>query len=377
MRRSIQQPRKTQTAFTLVEMIVAVACFGMVTVAIGQFLSNFLIIRFNAEALGRIRSEGNDALDHIDNLVRNGITLPDVCIGSIKPNGSDVSGINFDPADIATGIPGGNSDAIYGDPFFYNDDYDNDGSPDDDAITSVISGRIDPDMTTNRLCLFAPPETDTELFGFNFDEKASVIEANSSRYPFCVPSASGSYYECNPASAEDVMPDLYPQDGTGKESIDLTTPNLNFDEIKKNCAKQEKVYGVLRTNTQEPTAGIYFMRTQIQLNQVVTNNGEKSSIMLYRNRHQDARHARDGFYSISGFSPIQLTNALYGGTFNSPFEVKNLTFFCYFDYFTNGYLVGTEFTVTYERPALTGNTTPIVERFRRLTAVRNPAPFEY
>jgi prepilin-type N-terminal cleavage/methylation domain-containing protein len=65
--------------FTLVELMVAVAIFGILTVSIAQFLSSFLTMKFNAETLQRMRQEGNAALDQIDYFIRNSLTVPDIC----------------------------------------------------------------------------------------------------------------------------------------------------------------------------------------------------------------------------------------------------------------------------------------------------------
>lgn len=76
----------SKPAFTLIELLITVAIFGILAVALVGFLSNFLQLKFNAEALSRIRQEGNTAMDKIDFYLRNSRTLPNVC--------DDVSTVN-------------------------------------------------------------------------------------------------------------------------------------------------------------------------------------------------------------------------------------------------------------------------------------------
>ena len=85
-----------QDAFTLIELLVCIAIFGILVVALGQFLSSFLLMKFSAETRIRMRQEGNYALDRIDFLVRNSVTLPKLCdglsAGNSKANGTDKDG---------------------------------------------------------------------------------------------------------------------------------------------------------------------------------------------------------------------------------------------------------------------------------------------
>lgn len=66
-------------AFSLIELLVSIAIFGILSILIAQFLVSFMNMKFNAETRQRIRQEGNYALDRIDFLIRNSITLPDIC----------------------------------------------------------------------------------------------------------------------------------------------------------------------------------------------------------------------------------------------------------------------------------------------------------
>ncbi len=70
---------EAQAAFTLIELLVAIAVMGVLSAGLISFLGNFLSMKFNAEAHQRMREEGTYALDRIEYLVRNGITLPDIC----------------------------------------------------------------------------------------------------------------------------------------------------------------------------------------------------------------------------------------------------------------------------------------------------------
>jgi prepilin-type N-terminal cleavage/methylation domain-containing protein len=93
-------------AFTLIELMVAVAIFGMLSVLLGQFFVNFTKLKFNAETVQRIRQEGNYVLDRIDYLLRNSLTLPDVCVGSNRDVAGTTRGESgFDPADGGGGNP--------------------------------------------------------------------------------------------------------------------------------------------------------------------------------------------------------------------------------------------------------------------------------
>lgn len=75
---------QSKSAFTLIELLVSVAIFGILSLLIAQFLVNFMNMKFNTETRQRIRQEGNYALDRIEFLVRNSITLPDICC--VNPN---------------------------------------------------------------------------------------------------------------------------------------------------------------------------------------------------------------------------------------------------------------------------------------------------
>ena len=68
-----------QNAFTLIEILVVLGIFSLVMTALLQFLTGFLNMKFSTEARQRIRNEGNSAADQIDFLVRNSVTIPNVC----------------------------------------------------------------------------------------------------------------------------------------------------------------------------------------------------------------------------------------------------------------------------------------------------------
>lgn len=68
-----------QSAFTLIELLVAIAVMGVLSMGLLGFLGNFLQLKFRTEARLRMREEGEYALDRIEYLVRNSITLPDIC----------------------------------------------------------------------------------------------------------------------------------------------------------------------------------------------------------------------------------------------------------------------------------------------------------
>ncbi|MBQ6438051.1 type II secretion system protein [bacterium] len=70
-----------QSAFTLIEMLVALAIFGLVAGGMARLMLNFVMLRANTDARVRIRQQGNNALDRVEYVVRNGVTLPNVCEG--------------------------------------------------------------------------------------------------------------------------------------------------------------------------------------------------------------------------------------------------------------------------------------------------------
>ena len=78
-----------QDAFTLVEVLVAVAIFGLLGVTLTMFLTSFLNIKFSTEMRARMRSDGDNALDRLEFYIRNGKTLPDVCDASSFPHTQD------------------------------------------------------------------------------------------------------------------------------------------------------------------------------------------------------------------------------------------------------------------------------------------------
>jgi prepilin-type N-terminal cleavage/methylation domain-containing protein len=72
--------KKSRAAFSLIELMVVIAIIGLVTITLVQFMTHFMNVKFNAEMMQRIRQEGNYALDQIDFLIRNSLTIPDVCV---------------------------------------------------------------------------------------------------------------------------------------------------------------------------------------------------------------------------------------------------------------------------------------------------------
>ncbi len=74
-----RQKNNQQTGFTLVELLVVLGIFSLVMASLLQFLTNFLNLKFNSEARQRMRNEATYVLDRIDYLIRNGLTIPDLC----------------------------------------------------------------------------------------------------------------------------------------------------------------------------------------------------------------------------------------------------------------------------------------------------------
>lgn len=77
--------RYPRSAFTLIEILIVAVIFSILSLAVGRFLITFLNLKLSAETIQRIRQEGNYALDQIDYLLRSGLTMPDVCVGRIRP----------------------------------------------------------------------------------------------------------------------------------------------------------------------------------------------------------------------------------------------------------------------------------------------------
>lgn len=86
--------RYSRSAFTLIEILIVAVIFSILSLAVGRFLITFLNLKLSAETIQRIRQEGNYALDQIDYLLRSGLTMPDVCVGRIRPANSS-SGFNL------------------------------------------------------------------------------------------------------------------------------------------------------------------------------------------------------------------------------------------------------------------------------------------
>ncbi|MDO5561831.1 MAG: type II secretion system protein [bacterium] len=71
--------QKKQAGFTLIEMLVVLGIFGLVMTGILEFLTSFLNMRFNAQARQAMSTQGNYAIDRIDLILRNGVTIPNIC----------------------------------------------------------------------------------------------------------------------------------------------------------------------------------------------------------------------------------------------------------------------------------------------------------
>lgn len=90
------------TGFSLIELLVVLAIFSLVMVALLQFFTNFLNLKFNAEARQKMQSEGNYLMDRIDFLIRNSITIPNIC---------DAGKIGTDQAVLMTNLENENGGA--------------------------------------------------------------------------------------------------------------------------------------------------------------------------------------------------------------------------------------------------------------------------
>lgn len=305
--------RYSRSAFTLIEILIVAVIFSILSLAVGRFLITFLNLKLSAETIQRIRQEGNYALDQIDYLLRSGLTMPDVCVGRIRP------------ANPPSGF---------------------------DLHHNLQAVKDNPNNTIPVPCVGEPKDPD----------------------PTSVITKEPIHCELDPT----------PQPGFSYSSY--------HSKIYDTCQAKCHVYDQLRTNTQGLDQ-VYFVRNLVALADCSDSSGgsgcrqpsspdEASSLYLFRSLEADRRH--DDFSGFTAHSSkvqkIPLTN-WRTGVGGEPFSVKNLRFYCFFDYFANSYVVHTSFDITYQRQSLSGrlldSSKQINERFERLSVVRNPYPFEY
>lgn len=304
--------RYSRSAFTLIEILIVAVIFSILSLAVGRFLITFLNLKLSAETIQRIRQEGNYALDQIDYLLRSGLTMPDVCVGRIRP----------------ANPPSG----------FY-------------LHYNLQAVKDNPNNTIPVPCVGEPKDPD----------------------PISVITKEPIHCELDPT----------PQPGFSYSSY--------HSKIYDTCQAKCHVYDQLRTNTQGLDK-VYFVRNLVALADCDGSGGssgcrqpsspdEVSSLYLFRSLEADRRHGNfDDFANSLQVQKIPLTN-WRTGVGGEPFSVKNLRFYCFFDYFANSYVVHTSFDITYQRQSLSGrlldSSKQINERFERLSVVRNPYPFEY
>ncbi|MDR0462885.1 MAG: prepilin-type N-terminal cleavage/methylation domain-containing protein [Pseudomonadales bacterium] len=78
----MKQARKLlseEQAFTLIELLVAMAILAIVVVGLFAMLSSMLTVRENNNVDQALNSEGNHMMNRIEFLIRNGITMPNIC----------------------------------------------------------------------------------------------------------------------------------------------------------------------------------------------------------------------------------------------------------------------------------------------------------
>lgn len=304
--------RYSRSAFTLIEILIVAVIFSILSLAVGRFLITFLNLKLSAETIQRIRQEGNYALDQIDYLLRSGLTMPDVCVGRIRPTKPSDSSFDFNLHNHAHAVT---------------------DNPDPNNIIPVE-------------CVGEPKDPD----------------------PTSVITKEPIHCELNPTQS-------------GYSSY--------HSDIYGKCQEKCHVYDQLRTNTQGLDE-VYFVRNLVALAtkdasdkyQPPSSPDEVSSLYLFRSLEADRRHGDfiSDFANSLQVQKIPLTN-WRTGVGGEPFSVKNLRFYCFFDYFANSYVVHTSFDITYQRQSLSGrlldSSKRINERFERLSVVRNPYPFEY
>lgn len=68
-----------EQGFTLIELMTAIAILAIILVGLLAMLSSFLKVRNNDQTEQGLKTEGNYVLDRVEFLVRNGVTMPDIC----------------------------------------------------------------------------------------------------------------------------------------------------------------------------------------------------------------------------------------------------------------------------------------------------------
>lgn len=231
-----------------------------------------------------------------------------------------------------------------------------------------------PDICVGRI----PPKNPPSSFSLHQNLQAIKVESDST-------------IKCDPKSEKELKSAIYknPIHCELDPTIKTSPYSSHHSKIYSICQGSCSVYDQLRTNTQGLDK-VYFVRNLVALAtkdasdkyQPPSSPDEVSSLYLFRSLEADRRHG--DFISDFANSPqvqkIPLTN-WRTGVGGEPFSVKNLRFYCFFDYFANSYVVHTSFDITYQRQSLSGrlldSSKRINERFERLSVVRNPYPFEY
>lgn len=232
-----------------------------------------------------------------------------------------------------------------------------------------------PDICVGRI----PPKNPPGSFSLHQNLKAIKVKSDGS-----------STIECDPKSEKELKSAIYKNPIHCEFDPTISSKyNSSFKVSSSICQDQCSVYQQLRTNTQGETDGAYFVRNLVALadcssdptGKCVAASDQESSLYLWRSFNADAKHNKfDDFIGNTNVKYSSLTNfrSEPGG---SPFKVSNLAFYCFFDYFSNSYVVSTSFEISYERQALSGRAQktaqPISEKFYRYSVVRNPYPFEY
>lgn len=235
-----------------------------------------------------------------------------------------------------------------------------------------------PDICVGRIPPKNPPS------GFSLHQNLQAIKVKS----------DGSTIECDPKSEKELKSAIYKNpihcEFDPGEPTNLQAYDSSFKEALPFCQEQCNVYQQLRTNTQGETDRAYFVRNLVALadcssdgsGKCAAASNKESSLYLWRSFSADAKHNEfTGFIGDTSkvkYSSLTNFRSEPGG---SPFKVSNLAFYCFFDYFSNSYVVSTSFEISYERQALSGRAQktaqPISEKFHRYSVVRNPYPFEY
>ena len=144
---------KNNHGFTLIELLVAMAILAMVLVGLFMMLASILAVRNNHNVEQQINAEGNHAMNRIEFLIRNGITMPSICC----PNANQACIGTFAPSQTISTINEegrGNEAKTYWRNTISADDYNN------ILLHTNVVGATDDSQAVEAQLLSLPPSPD-------------------------------------------------------------------------------------------------------------------------------------------------------------------------------------------------------------------------